>query len=495
MASIAATYRPESAIESESDFRLTTVFEEGGKHFLYDGCSGLVAKVSPQLAERLAFLSAPRHSGGCTLIRSALAFTDEVSDEITRLRDRGFFAKPIGEYEPVTDTTDLPGVTEAYLCLTSACNLRCGYCYDRGRRDSVQAMSPRTLARSLDLLLKYADQKGLTIVLWGGEPLLHEDLVALALEEIRRRRSQSGVPVRVATTTNCTTLTPSMVSLLVRHQVVVNLSLDGDPESHNRYRLRADGRGCYAEIIANVRHFTETYAKQFPTYVPRARLTVTSPTVARLASNYFHLWAMGIPVVWAKNVDFVPATHPAALTCSDTATLTAQFGLIRDEVSERVLRHDQTVLPQVWMDLHEIHQRVRRPAACAAGFTGISIMPDGVITACYHLSQQGPGYALGHVEDGTLDPSIRLRFANRALRAVAEGHCRHAARCGGGCFAKAVLGLGQPLAPWPPHCDFAGSYFDHCLKMYARLMSSPEAGAVRKLLHSRPVESSGGIGC
>ena len=37
MASIAATYRPESAIESESDFRLTTVFEEGGKHFRYYG--------------------------------------------------------------------------------------------------------------------------------------------------------------------------------------------------------------------------------------------------------------------------------------------------------------------------------------------------------------------------------------------------------------------------------------------------------------------------
>jgi len=134
------------------------------------------------------------------------------------------------------------------LHLLGRCNLECAHCYMEG--------SPRRREElPLELVLRAigeSEELGIgTIVVTGGEPFLYRGL---------RRVLEAAAAVSGAQTTLCTngtTLTPRRAAQLREWNVRVNISVDGHPEYHDRFRnlrgaFSASERGAHAAVKAGL---------------------------------------------------------------------------------------------------------------------------------------------------------------------------------------------------------------------------------------------------
>ncbi len=134
--------------------------------------------------------------------------------------------------------------------VTSACNLFCTHCYYSARTQP----DPRELSTE-EALAVIDDLGGLgvpVILFSGGEPLMREDLFTLT-----ERAAAHGI--RVSLSTNGTLITPEVARKLVDHGVrYIGISLDGRPETHDRFR-KVEGafeqalRGIEAAMAQGVR--------------------------------------------------------------------------------------------------------------------------------------------------------------------------------------------------------------------------------------------------
>lgn len=449
-------------------------FEERSRCFLYNGGNLLVAQVSRTVHDYVASMKSRRDDpqAGRSSPRG-----------LTALRDAGFFHyAPPTQREPTPDSWPLE---EAYLLLTQACNLACDYCFNETAAPTGPAvMRPDVMRSAFDYLASHAHPtRGMRVILWGGEPLLYRDSVRAALDLGAAAFRRVRRPLMFATTTtNATPIDAEMAQWLVRAGVVVNFSIDGTRESTDRHRRDRLGRPAYDRTVEGIRTYLAAQRRLLPKAVPRARMTVTSATARTLARNFVHLWEIGIPYVWCKDVDWLSEGDACSLTFEDFQQLDAQYGEIRAHIYRLLDGADGRRLdPQLRADLGALHRRERRQSSCGAGFANVSILPDGTVLACYHLEGH-PEFRLGHVADREtprrIPPSIRVNVDDVATCRVCE--VKHL--CGGGCMAKGVAHGLTADDCWTPQCRFIRQHHLHLLRLYGHLMSSPHAERLARLL-------------
>jgi Fe-coproporphyrin III synthase len=135
------------------------------------------------------------------------------------------------------------------LHLLGRCNLECQHCYMEGsprRRDQLPLESVlRAISECQTLGIK-------TLFLTGGEPLLYRGLPQVLEAAVS---SIGGVNTTICT--NGMLLSPRQAALFHNYGVRINVSIDGPPEFHDRFRnltgaFRSSERGVRAAIGAGV---------------------------------------------------------------------------------------------------------------------------------------------------------------------------------------------------------------------------------------------------
>lgn len=183
------------------------------------------------------------------------------------------------------------GARTVELMLTTACNLRCRYCYQN--RGAPRTMAPEILDEAIKRLVSSCyDRPGL--ILYGGEPLLASPLVRRALDRVREWSPPRMRPdVRVFT--NGTRLDEEMTDLLVTRDVFITLSLDGVvPAQAERSRASVE---TLDRLLVRLRrehpkHFRERFA---------VKVTLTSRNVRFLSSSVRYFLSRGV-----RDVDIYP---------------------------------------------------------------------------------------------------------------------------------------------------------------------------------------------
>ncbi len=135
---------------------------------------------------------------------------------------------------------------------TEKCNFRCTYCYE----DFVAGrMEPETITAIKKLLKqRVIDLETLKISWFGGEPLLAKNIVLEISEYAKNLAFQYSQVVYLGDmTTNGYLLdyetADNLANVGVRRY---QISLDGPREIHNKSRLRADRKGTFDRIWANL---------------------------------------------------------------------------------------------------------------------------------------------------------------------------------------------------------------------------------------------------
>jgi sulfatase maturation enzyme AslB (radical SAM superfamily) len=253
------------------------------------------------------------------------------------------------------------------LVLTTACNLRCAYCYqDRKPR---RFMDEDTLEAAMRLLLRSAGREA-KLVLHGGEPLLAFPLVQRAVELAEAERSPR-MRVRYETSTNGTLLGDERAAFLERHRVTTQVSFDGLPAAQDRRRP-----GSFALLDRRLRELRRARPSFFEDCVEVA-ITLTGANLPALADSVDYFVDRGV-----RTIHVSPRLPP------DPDWTAASMAELRSQVA-RVCRSSRRLfdrtgrIPVSFLREERTRYPWTPPAMCTIGAGhALTVDVDGDVRGC-----------------------------------------------------------------------------------------------------------------
>ena len=139
---------------------------------------------------------------------------------------------------------------------TLDCNFRCWYCYEN--HVSRSKIEPETLDKIKKLIHnivgKQTTLEHFQLNFFGGEPLLQYNTVIDIITYAEEVCHSFGKKISIAFTTNGYLLNAERVQVLSEHCVnSMQITLDGNRETHNKVRFSSVRLGSYDKILENIK--------------------------------------------------------------------------------------------------------------------------------------------------------------------------------------------------------------------------------------------------
>jgi uncharacterized protein len=297
-------------------------------------------------------------------------------------------------------------------------------------------MSSDVMRQAASLAFKSA-RGSLHVSFFGGEPLLHPGFVREAIEHFEREaeRLDPALALSFVMNTNGTLLDDERLALMkAPRRFMVNISVDGAPEVHDKVRRTLGDKGTYDTV-------TRTIARLREASVPYQLLAVVTPESAR---------ALG------RTVETLLALEPVK------AQLSINYGADWTEESIGALREGLRDAGDAWMAsfragraiplnpmhgkiLAHLHGGMPNPSRCQFATNELAVAPSGRIYPCAQMIGEDTDLALviGHVAEGT-DPRHVARL-QRAKDRIDETcvSCELRDRCQSQCGCRHVALTGE----------------------------------------------------
>ncbi|HEY3571451.1 MAG TPA: radical SAM protein [Thermoanaerobaculia bacterium] len=396
------------------------------------------------------------------------------------LKQRGYLTEKSPEDEATFFTSMVNALHERqvrdmprYMVIpTYNCNLRCSYCFqDHMRTDSrfkhlLRTMERSTADRIFSAILNIESMHDLeegkprhrSIGFFGGESLIESSRPIV--EYIINKTLEMGSGTFSAIT-NGTDLQAYKDLLSPQKLSMIQVTLDGPPDEHDRRRIYADGSGSYEKIARNISMALDQEV------VVSIRLNLDRTNIDRLPELASDILARG----WDKYPRFSVYTAPIRAENEHTdAKITFNTWELDQTLVEMMETYPE--LEVIGRPDDGLKARARsifkepakaappyRESFCSAHTRMYIFDSFGDIYACWDRTGD-PSVRIGCVKD---DGSVELNTAVTTLwrsRTVASNpvcrSCRYALHCGGGC---AVLALGKTGKYHSNFCDGFASRF------------------------------------
>ena len=143
---------------------------------------------------------------------------------------------------------------------TLECNFSCKYCYESRIKGFMTADTQSQLIEFLQLILQKEDIKELSVMWYGGEPLLSIDIIKNLSEKFIEICNEKNLKYTSAIITNGYLIKENVVQALLKSKVnSAQITLDGTEYYHNKKRFLADkpNEGTFFKILDNINYLTE----------------------------------------------------------------------------------------------------------------------------------------------------------------------------------------------------------------------------------------------
>jgi uncharacterized protein len=424
-------------------------FEVAGDGFVLDPGSCLFFQADRAAVEVLGQLERDASDSDIAVLgmNHGPAVVDEILDEV-------FALIPVADDERSAGPPSSAAVVSLALHVSERCNLSCDYCY-LSAGDAGALMSEDVALRALDVLFDESfGAPRLSVVFFGGEPLLHLDLIETVAERARERAAAEGRIVSFHVTTNGTLLTPDVASRLAAIDAAVLVSVDGDRAGHDAHRRFHDGAGSYDVIASNAARFPSGFAAG-----ARATVTEASPPLVDLTR---HLSGLGFTSVHLSPVSGFPLS-PAFATrlCGEYEAL-ARFEL------ENVRAGRAPVVGNFVEGVLALDSGTPRRLPCGAGARYLSVSADGTLSLCHRFAGNA-AFAVGDVAGGFDREAVAGILGGLSTRAAECGRCWARWLCGGPCFFDLTASPGDAVGERAPRCRIRRRVLELSMWLYTAL--------------------------
>lgn len=118
-------------------------------------------------------------------------------------------------------------------------------------------MSEQTGRKALELGARLTPGDSCGVVFFGGEPLLHKDLIRSLVDYARHLEKQGTGRFHFKTTTNGVLLDDEFLKYTIAADVLVAMSFDGVRAAHDRHRTLANGQGTFDMLLPKLEMLLE----------------------------------------------------------------------------------------------------------------------------------------------------------------------------------------------------------------------------------------------
>lgn len=130
---------------------------------------------------------------------------------------------------------------------TRACNFACPYCYEENRE--TKFMTEETEDKIVEFIRKRQSMQNVSIVWYGGEPLLAFDRI----RRLNKKIMELGRNVQAQMITNGYRLTEEVIAAFDElHMKMIQVTLDGSRETHDGRRFLIGGGKTFDTIVSNL---------------------------------------------------------------------------------------------------------------------------------------------------------------------------------------------------------------------------------------------------
>lgn len=417
-----------------------------------------------------------RLGGGAPDLKAFSAAESEILDGLRQAR----VLLPAGACRrPAPSPPDPEGIPLGTMVLEVAqdCNLRCRYCYAEGGAYGGQPrlLSPERARQAVRRLLQDSGERpSVTLVLFGGEPLLNLPAVQAAVEEARAGGAALGKAVQISMTTNGTLLEADTVAFLRRHRVGVSVSLDGPADLHDANRPDAAGQGSYARILPRL----QPLLSDSPVPVA-ARVTLAPDQWGRIEEVFDHLQGLGFHEVGISpaspiTTELLPDPEQEGELLEGLAAMARRFSA--QAKAGRILPFSNL------LDLlGRLHLGQTKSISCGAGFGYLAVDAEGDYFLCHRLAGEAE-FRVGDLAGGA--DAARIRASLQTLTTGKDELCAGCwARtlCSGGCHYENHLRENKLGLPPGSSCHFIRSWLQLGIELYAELRRSGADGLLQRL--------------
>lgn len=366
---------------------------------------------------------------------------------------------------PVLSRRDSSAPIDVTIHIAHGCNIKCTYCFALGGSygEKPSMMTFETARQTVDWLINESAAAGkCNITFFGGEPLLNLGLMKQIVPYARAEAAQRDIEITFGITTNGTLLSGEALAFIMKEDIGIVVSLDGDAETHNRIRTFHDGSDTYDVIAEN----TLKAAAERPDKV-KVRATMTSKNLD-MNGIAGHLSQFGTSRVEVAATIEHPKS-PTAIREEHVPELKKHLKIRSQAELAGYLNGD----PQPHAYFGERIQKVLNPRkreyGCGGGKTFFGVSADGSIYFCSAFASI-PEFKMGDVFTG-IDPEKKARF-DRDLHIDNRTSCKTCwARnlCGGGCIYDAQMAKGDMLEPNPVACEQIRYSYELAMGMAIRI--------------------------
>ncbi len=393
------------------------------------------------------------------------------------LREARFLA-PLGAKHRIESTVhDIASIplTTMVLEVAQECNLSCRYCYAEGGTygKQIRHLSPAMAREAVQRLVEGSgDQEKVTLVIFGGEPLLNMEAVRAAVDEAESASVLSGKKVFISLTTNATLLTPEIITYIHQHKLAVSISLDGPADLHDANRPDSAGNGSYARIVPRLAGLL-----QGATSAVAARVTLTPQQWSRVEEVFYHLLELGFHEV---GIGPVSPVRPEYLPDNDQEEqLLGGFAALADTFVKAAKQGRILPFSNIIDLLARLHLGQTKAVSCGAGLGYLAVDAEGKYYLCHRLVGE-ESFCVGDISSGHDPDKISSAIASVTCgKQEMCSQCWARTLCAGGCHYENHLRENLLGIPPGSSCSFIRRWLKLGIETYVELKL---AGADKVLL-------------
>ena len=387
----------------------------------------------------------------------------DVLGQLMKLKLIGYTPALPGTWRPEVETTNNGivhdnektdhGINRLVLFVCQDCNLKCNYCSSRHRVGiKKKYMSKEVAWGAVDLFFHESNKvHNLEISFYGGEPMLHFDLIKMIIPYANQKAEKRHKTVKYTMTTNGTLLTDEAIQFMIENNIHSIVRLDGSSEIHDNNRVFPDGSGSFAKVFPPYNRLKENLSET-------TTLTVLNSFDVPMKDIAQSLLDLGIP-----KVNIVPAVSitgkleiPVLVengcdNCDSVDIYNKQYEeFVQYFLDNEMIFHEKPPLDYTRI-FEYLDKREKRSANCEAAYTRLAVDVEGNILPCENFIAE-PSFYMGNVLTG-LDGSCRNIF--KELRTANNETCRT-------CWARHLCGGWCPFFSFNRYHDLKTPVDDQC---------------------------------